>query len=154
MVGSVGSRLFLGHRGISGDIPRVVLQIPVSYPILVQYAMIHHDKTSPLWRLTWLALFGGSWTSRLHKFFPSFWIRGSSLIGMFCSPICLCLPVTPVLLRRCLLFLFVVCVPSTTFPPSSRMFGRLGFHLLSVAVYCGLLGFMRIVWWWVFPSWS
>ncbi len=37
-------KLFLGHRGISWRIPRLLLQIPVSYPILVQYVMIHHDK--------------------------------------------------------------------------------------------------------------
>ncbi len=40
--GHEGKWLFLGHRGISWDIPRVVSQIPVSYPILVQYVIIHH----------------------------------------------------------------------------------------------------------------
>ncbi len=43
MVGRVW--LFLGHRGISWDIPRAVLQIPVSYPILVQY-VIHSVVSS------------------------------------------------------------------------------------------------------------
>ncbi len=44
-----GREVFLGHRGISWDIPWAVLQIPVSYPILVQYVMcIHHDSCTLL----------------------------------------------------------------------------------------------------------
>jgi hypothetical protein len=71
---------------------------------------------------------------------------------MSCPPICLCLPIAPVLLQRFPLFLFVGCVPYVTFPFSfsyARSHGNLGFHLTSVSSCWGLFESMLFVWWWV-----
>ncbi len=50
-----------------------------------------------------------------------------------------------------LVLLFTTCVPCATFPLPFRMFGKLGFPLLSVTFCCGPLGSTLSVWWYVSP---
>ena len=80
--------------------------------------------------------------------FSSIWLRE----GQSHFPRCFCLPVAPVLLQRYFLSLFSACDPFATSPLPSRMHGKLGSPLLSVA-FCygpsGPSGSMLLVWWYL-----
>jgi hypothetical protein len=66
-----------------------------------------------------------------------FWIRIRIREGQFRFPRFLCPPEVLVLLQRYFLCLFSVCDPFAISPLPSRMHGKLGFPLISVAFCCG-----------------